>query len=138
MSNFGDIDATLVIHLATLACYGRLPAIGSNGSDLIPGAPHEAKIASYYNILGLPQCASPTMIHSAYRKLARQHHPDMNNHRDIDCHFRLISEAYEVLKLEVAHKTFDEMICPRAGSSSEIGHAWQLGRPPSWDGLMTG
>ena len=57
-----------------------------------------ASTADYYGILGLTSDASLADVKKAYRKLARQHHPDRNNADPgaID-RFRRITEAYEYL-----------------------------------------
>jgi DnaJ-class molecular chaperone len=57
-----------------------------------------ASTADYYGILGLTSDATLADVKKAYRKLARQHHPDRNNAdpRAID-RFRRITEAYEYL-----------------------------------------
>ena len=62
-----------------------------------------ASTADYYSILGLTSEATLADVKKAYRKLARQHHPDRNNAdpRAID-RFRRITEAYEYLS---AHLT---------------------------------
>ena len=53
----------------------------------------------YYEVLGLNRTAQPDEIKDAYRRLAKQHHPDRNP-GDEDCaaKFREVSEAYEVLR----------------------------------------
>jgi len=57
-----------------------------------------ASTADYYGILGLTSDATLADVKKAYRKLARQHHPDRNNADPgaID-RFRRITEAYEYL-----------------------------------------
>jgi hypothetical protein len=57
-----------------------------------------ASTADYYGILGLTSDATLAEVKRAYRRLARQHHPDRNNAdpRAID-RFRRITEAYEYL-----------------------------------------
>jgi molecular chaperone DnaJ len=53
----------------------------------------------YYDVLGLSRSASPDDIKGAYRKLAKEHHPDRNPGDHTSEHkFKEISEAYEVLK----------------------------------------
>ncbi len=51
----------------------------------------------YYGILGVPKDASPEQIKRAYRKLARQYHPDVNPDQEAQERFRDVSTAYEVL-----------------------------------------
>lgn len=51
----------------------------------------------YYEILGVERDADDNAIKSAYRKLARQYHPDVNKSEDAEERFKEINEAYEVL-----------------------------------------
>lgn len=51
----------------------------------------------YYEILGLPRNAPQDDIRRAYRKLARQYHPDISTAHDAEEKFKQISEAYQVL-----------------------------------------
>jgi len=52
----------------------------------------------YYQILGILPTAGEGDIKTAYRKLAKQYHPDTNKAADAEAKFKEISEAYEVLK----------------------------------------
>ena len=52
---------------------------------------------TYYEILGVPEDASLEAIRSAFRKLARQFHPDVNNAADAEERFKAINEAFSVL-----------------------------------------
>jgi len=55
-------------------------------------------MADYYEILGVERDASQDEIKKAFRRLARETHPDANNgDRDREERFRVIAEAYEVL-----------------------------------------
>jgi molecular chaperone DnaJ len=51
----------------------------------------------YYEVLGVPRSASPEDLKSAFRRLARQYHPDVNNSSDAEERFKEINEAYAVL-----------------------------------------
>jgi molecular chaperone DnaJ len=63
----------------------------------------------YYAALGVPKDASQADIKKAYRKLARQHHPDANkNDPKSEERFKEISEAYDVLSDATKRKDYDE------------------------------
>jgi DnaJ-class molecular chaperone len=51
----------------------------------------------YYEVLGVSKSASAEDIKSAYRKLARKHHPDIDKTAGADIRFKEIGEAYQVL-----------------------------------------
>ena len=51
----------------------------------------------YYKVLGVDKKASQDEIKSAYRKLAKQYHPDINKTPEAQEKFKEINEAYEVL-----------------------------------------
>ncbi len=65
----------------------------------------------YYKTLGVAKTATAKEIKSAYRKLARQWHPDVNPTRKKDAEekFKEISEAYEVLGDAEKRKTYDTL-----------------------------
>ena len=63
----------------------------------------------YYAALGVAKDASQADIKKAYRKLARQHHPDANKgDAASEEKFKTISEAYDVLSDETKRKEYDE------------------------------
>jgi DnaJ-class molecular chaperone len=63
----------------------------------------------YYNTLGIKRGASEKEIKSAFRKLARKHHPDVNpGDRESEARFKEISEAYEVLSDSEKRKKYDQ------------------------------
>jgi molecular chaperone DnaJ len=51
----------------------------------------------YYEVLSVARSASQEEIKKAYRRLAREYHPDLNKSPDAEARFKEISEAYEVL-----------------------------------------
>jgi molecular chaperone DnaJ len=51
----------------------------------------------YYEVLGVPRSASADDLKKAYRRLARQYHPDVNKEPEAEDRFKEINEAYEVL-----------------------------------------
>ncbi|MDQ1464588.1 MAG: molecular chaperone DnaJ [Actinomycetota bacterium] len=63
----------------------------------------------YYKSLGVPKDATAAEIKKAYRKLARQHHPDANTGTTkSEEKFKEISEAYDVLSDDKTRKEYDE------------------------------
>ena len=61
----------------------------------------------YYELLGVPRTATADEIRSAYRKLARQHHPDTSQTSDGGERFKAITEAYEVLSDAERRQRYD-------------------------------
>lgn len=63
----------------------------------------------YYKILGINKSASEKEIKKAYRKLARQYHPDLNpDNKEAELKFKQINEAHEVLSNAENRKKYDE------------------------------
>ena len=62
----------------------------------------------YYSILGVDKKASADEIKSAYRKLAKQYHPDINKEAGAQEKFKEINEAYEVLGDEKKRSNYDQ------------------------------
>jgi curved DNA-binding protein len=63
----------------------------------------------YYEALGVPRDASNEEIRGAYRKLARQYHPDVNKDPGAEDRFKEISEAYEVLRDPEKREHYDRL-----------------------------
>ena len=73
----------------------------------------------YYAILGVPRNASEEEIKKAFRKLARQYHPDVAKDKKVaEAKFKEINEAYEVLSDPEKRKRYDQ-----------LGVDWKGGRP---------
>src|SRR5437660_4641002 len=67
------------------------------------------KTKDYYEVLGVPRGATQKEIASAFRKLARKHHPDLNaGDKQAEARFKEISEAHEVLSDSKKRKLYDE------------------------------
>ena len=65
-------------------------------------------MSDYYGVLGVSRGASEKEIRQAYRKLARQYHPDVNKNDDTaEEKFKEINEAYSVLSDEESRKKYD-------------------------------
>lgn len=74
---------------------------------------------SFYQVLGVGKDADSQAIKSAYRKLAKQYHPDQNpGDAGAERRFKQINEAYEVLKDEQSRTTYDAL-----GHSAYKAHA---------------
>jgi curved DNA-binding protein len=61
----------------------------------------------HYDTLGGPRTASEDEIRRAYRKLARENHPDVNKDPAAEQRFKEVSEAYEVLRDPERRATYD-------------------------------
>ena len=83
------------------------------------------KYIDYYEALGVPRTATEKEIKSAYRKLARQHHPDLHQgdaKKAAEEKFKTINEAYEVLSDPEKRAKYD-----RLGMNWQAGQDFQPG-----------
>ena len=83
----------------------------------------------YYKLLGVARTATTEEIHKAFRKLARQHHPDVAKHKkEAEEKFKEINEAHEVLSDPEKRRKYDA-----------LGPNWKQGAefrpPPGWEGM---
>src|ERR1700689_3068605 len=63
----------------------------------------------YYEVLGVPRDADQDAIRRAYRKLAREYHPDLNSDSDAEERFKELGEAYEVLSDADRRERYDRL-----------------------------
>lgn len=86
------------------------------------------KYKDYYETLGVSRTANDTEIKKAFRKLAREYHPDVaKNKKQAEEKFKEINEAYEVLGDPAKRKKYDEL-GPNWASGAEFRP------PPGWGG----
>ncbi len=79
---------------------------------------------NYYDVLGVSKTASVDEIKKAYKKLARQFHPDLNpNNKEAESRFKEISEAYAVLNDTDKRAKYDRFGSGNFGS--DFDKAWQ-------------
>jgi curved DNA-binding protein len=80
----------------------------------------------YYQILDIDRSATQDAVKTAYRKLARKYHPDINREAGAEDKFKELGEAYEVLKDTKKRAAYDQ-----------LGAEWKSGQnfeaPPQWD-----
>ena len=84
------------------------------------------KYKDYYEILGVDKKATESQIKSAYRKLAKKYHPDVDKSPSAQEKFKDINEAYEVLSDKEKRARYDS-----------LGSGWQAGQdytpPPGFE-----
>lgn len=84
----------------------------------------------YYKALGVEKTATAEQIKKAYRKLARQHHPDVNpNDKSAEQKFKEINEAHEVLSDPEKRKKYDQFGADWQRYQQQPGGAGRGGQP---------
>ena len=98
-----------------------------------------ARSSDYYKTLGVDKKASQEEIKKAYRKLARQYHPDTNKDAGAEERFKAISEAYDVLGDPDKRKKYDRGGSVFGGSNPFGGGGGQRRGPSSgsWSDIFS-
>ena len=78
----------------------------------------------YYALLGVDPDATTEQIKKAYRTLAKQYHPDVNNSTDAAERFREITEAYDTLTDPDRRRRYDRLHGTRTGSGTSGRSRW--------------
>ena len=85
-----------------------------------------AEKRDYYDVLGVSRNASADEIKSAYRKLAKKYHPDLNKAPDAAEKFKEVNEAYEVLGDADKRAKYDQFgfagVDPQAAAGGGFGN----------------
>ena len=89
-------------------------------------------MTTHYDTLGVPEAASPDDIKAAYKKLAKEFHPDLNPGRpEAETRFKDISAAYDTLKDEGKRAAYDAE--QRQPARTASGFEYNFSREPWGD-----
>ncbi len=88
------------------------------------------KYKDYYAELGVTSDADLAQIKKAYRKLARQHHPDVSKAADAEARFKSAAEAYATLKDPVKRAAYDQLGRRPVGEEFSVPPQWRREHAP--------
>jgi curved DNA-binding protein len=89
----------------------------------------------YYEALGVEASAGEAEIKTAYRRLARKHHPDVSKEPGAEERFKAINEAYEALRDKEKRAAYDQLRARgyRPGDEVQPPHGGFQGQPGGFD-----
>ena len=93
-----------------------------------------ANSKDFYEVLGISRSASKDEIKSAYRKLAKQYHPDVNKESGAEAKFKETQEAYDTLYDDQKRQMYDQLGHDRYKSGMQQGGAGGPGGPGGFSG----
>jgi curved DNA-binding protein CbpA len=108
-------------------------------------------VETHYEILGVSPDATPDDIRVAYRRLAKQYHPDVNHDPDAGERFIAVQQAYETLIDPDARARYDlalrggcttgphdpfQQYRPGGQTAWTRGFSWSGQAPVSWTGRL--
>ena len=82
---------------------------------------HEPAANDLYAVLGVARDASAREIRRSYRRLARQHHPDLNHQPEGPEQFARVANAYEILHDPAQRARYDRTLRQATGASGHYG-----------------
>jgi molecular chaperone DnaJ len=94
----------------------------------------EVAVANHYEVLGVKANATPDEIKTAFRRLAKQWHPDVNKSADAAEKFKAINEANEILSNPTARAEYDRALAGNPLINAFIGFVGGMLTPQArWD-----
>src|SRR4051812_33878918 len=90
------------------------------------------RFEDYYQVMGLEPGADAAAVKQAYRRLARLHHPDVNQAAEAAASMSKVNEAYEVLSDPLRRAAFDgvrqrQLASQARAAAAELGSDWKQG-----------
>ena len=108
---FTDLKSGIGSAIESAAKFGFFRAVTDSSSNTTTSRRRPVRAAvslpDYYKLLGVKPSASDDEIKSAFRLLARKHHPDISKSKESEQIFIQITEAYHVLSDNERRRSFD-------------------------------
>ena len=123
--NLSTVRSAHLLRSANYLYYQHLRTFGDSNASLSQ---------CHYSTLGVSRTATASEIKSAYNRLAKEHHPDLNREGDCDSsHFVTINEAYSILSDKMKKRQYDLQISsihrkhtePSSGGSASEYQSYQ-------------